>query len=151
MFGAAIALGTQDEARAKNELQLALASGAKHGLENTLSEHLFRPTTATLCAYALKHGIEPDYVKRIIHAQHLSAPSPEQSEWPWPVRIRALGGFSLEIEERPVSFSGKAPKKPLELLKALVATGGEPTWISTGSASSSGRTLKGIPSEMCLT
>ncbi len=31
---------------------------------------------------------------------------------------------SPEIEDRPVSFSGKAPKKPLELLKALVATGG---------------------------
>jgi LuxR family transcriptional regulator, maltose regulon positive regulatory protein len=54
----------------------------------------------------------------------LAAPSPERDEWPWPVRIRALGGFSLEIEDRPVSFSGKAPKKPLELLKALVATGG---------------------------
>jgi LuxR family transcriptional regulator, maltose regulon positive regulatory protein len=124
MFSAAIALGVKDEERAKNELRLALALGAKHGLENTFSEHLFRPTTAALCAYALKHGIEPDYVKRIIHAQHLPAPSPEIEDWPWPVRIRALGGFSLEFEDRPVSFAGKAPKKPLELLKALVATGG---------------------------
>src|SRR5918999_3427784 len=124
MLGAGIALGVKDEERAKTGLQLALALGAKHGLENTLSEHLFRPTTAALYAYALQHGIEPNYVKRIIHAQRLSAPSPEQDEWPWPVRIRALGGFSLEIEGRPVSFSGKAPKKPLELFKALVATGG---------------------------
>ncbi|MGH8515046.1 MAG: AfsR/SARP family transcriptional regulator, partial [Gammaproteobacteria bacterium] len=125
MLNAGIALGIMDEERAKTELRLALALGAKHGLENTLSEHLFRRTTTALCAYALQHGIEPDYVKRIIRAQHLSAPSPEIADWPWPVRIRALGGFSLEIEDRPVSFSGKAPKKPLELLKALVATGGK--------------------------
>jgi len=124
MLSAGIALGLMDEERAKTELRRALALGAKHGLENTLSEHLFHRTTAALCAYALRHGIEPDYVKKIIHAQHLAAPSPELEDWPWPVRIRALGGFSLEIEDRPVSFSGKAPKKPLELLKALVGTGG---------------------------
>ena len=63
-------------------------------------------------------------MKKIIHAQHLAAPSPERDEWPWPVRIRALGEFSLEVEDRLVSFSGKAPKKPLELLKVLVGTGG---------------------------
>lgn len=45
-------------------------------------------------------------------------------DWAWPARIRAFGAFSLEIEDRPVSFSGKAPKKPLALLKALVAFGG---------------------------
>lgn len=124
MFSAGIALGLMDKERAKNKLRLALALEVKHGLENTLSEHLFHRTTAALCVYALRHGIERDYVKKIIHAQHLAAPSPEIEDWPWPVRIRALGRFSLEIEDRPVSFSGKAPKKPLELLKALVATGG---------------------------
>jgi ATP/maltotriose-dependent transcriptional regulator MalT len=124
ILSAGIALGEKDEERAKTTLRVALAVGAKHGFENTLSEHLIRPTTAALCAYALKHGIESDYVKRIIQAQHLAAPSPEMENWPWPVRIRAFGGFSLAIEERLVSFSGKAPKKPLELLKALMATGG---------------------------
>ncbi len=133
MLSAWIALATKDEEHANNKLRRALVLGAKHGLENTLSEHLFRRTTAALCAYALRHGIEPDYVKKIIRAQHLVAPSPEIEDWPWPVRIRALGGFSLEIEDRPVSFSGKAPKKPLELLKALVATGGTDVaiaWLS---------------------
>ncbi len=124
ILSAGIALGVRDEERAKAELRRALALGEKHGLENTLSEHFFRRTTAALCAYALKHGIEAEYVKKIIHAQHLAAPSREIEDWPWPVRVRALGRFSLEIKERPASFSGKAPKKPLELLKALVATGG---------------------------
>ncbi len=72
----------------------------------------------------MKWSATPSPPFKIIQAQHLAAPSPEIADWPWPVRIRALGGFSLEIEDRPVSFSGKAPKKPLELLKALVGTGG---------------------------
>ena len=124
LLSAGIALGVKDEERAKAELRRALALGAKHGLENVLSEHFVRRTTAALCAYALKHGIEPNYVKRIIHTQHLAPPLPDIENWPWPVQIRALGGFSLAIEGRLLSFSGKAPKKPLELLKALVATGG---------------------------
>jgi pentatricopeptide repeat protein len=130
MFSAGIALGEKAEERAKAALESALALGAKHGLENTLSEHLVRPMTAALCAYALERDIQPHYVKRIIQTQHLAAPSPEIENWPWPVRIRALGGFSLAIEEQPVFFSGKAPKKPLELLKALVAMGG--TGVDTG-------------------
>ena len=73
---------------------------------------------------ATKAVIETVQVKRVIRSQRFCAPSPQIEDWPWPVRIRALGGFSLEIEDRPISFSGKAPKKPLELLKALVGTGG---------------------------
>jgi|SRR5918992_5336402 two-component SAPR family response regulator len=90
------------------------------GLKHYPSEYMFRRTFTDLCAFALKHRIETVYVKRVIRSQRLYAPSPEIEDWPWPVRIR---GFSLEIEDRPVSFSGKAPKKPLEPLKALVATG----------------------------
>jgi hypothetical protein len=99
MFSAGIALGVMDEERAKIELRWALALGAEHGLENTLSEHFLRRTTAALCAYALKHGIETYYVKRIIHAQHLAAPSSERDEWLWPVRVHALG-IREQLRER---------------------------------------------------
>ena len=75
MFSAGIALDMKDEERAQAKLRLALTLGAKHGLENSLSEHFFHPTTAALCAYALKHGIETDYARRIIRAQRLSVPS----------------------------------------------------------------------------
>ncbi len=122
-FGAGIALGLGNEDRAKDQLRRAMALGAKYGLEHLFAEHLVRPVTAVLCAHALKHGIEPDYVKRIIHAQRLAPPSAEIENWPWPVRIRALGGFALELADRPITFSGKTPKKPLELLKALATSG----------------------------
>jgi DNA-binding SARP family transcriptional activator len=44
--------------------------------------------------------------------------------WPWPIRIRTLGGFQLLREDAPVGFSGKGPGRPIELLKVLVALGG---------------------------
>lgn len=124
MFSAGIALGMKEEEQAQIKLRLALNLGAKHGLENTFSEHLFHRMTTSLCAYALKHGIETDYAKRIVRAQRLSAPSVDIEEWPWQVRIYALGRFTVQVDDQPLVFTGKVPKKPLELLKALVAAGG---------------------------
>lgn len=42
----------------------------------------------------------------------------------WPVRIYTLGRFSLLINEEPVEFGRKFPRKPLEFLKTLIALGG---------------------------
>jgi DNA-binding SARP family transcriptional activator len=44
--------------------------------------------------------------------------------WPWPVKIFLLGRFEISVDGKPVQFSGKVQKKPLLLLKALVALGG---------------------------
>lgn len=75
---------------------------------------------------ALEHGIEVDYVQESIRRRRL-APPPEAlhlERWPFPVRIYTLGRFSVLIDGRPLEFSGKAQRKPLELLMALVALGG---------------------------
>jgi DNA-binding SARP family transcriptional activator len=45
--------------------------------------------------------------------------------WPWPFRISTLGGFQLLKEGAPVEFSGKGPGRPMELLKVLIAMGGQ--------------------------
>ena len=42
-----------------------------------------------------------------------------------PVKIYSLGRFLIEIDGNPIRFTAKAQRKPLELLKALVALGGE--------------------------
>ena len=44
--------------------------------------------------------------------------------WPWPLKIRTLGAFALLRDDKPLASTGKAQKKPLELLKAVVAHGG---------------------------
>lgn len=42
----------------------------------------------------------------------------------WPVRIHTLGRFSILCNDQPLTFATKTPKKPLELLKVLIALGG---------------------------
>ena len=43
--------------------------------------------------------------------------------WPWPVRVHALGRFEIVVDGRALRFEGKAQHKPLALLKILVAAG----------------------------
>jgi DNA-binding SARP family transcriptional activator len=41
-----------------------------------------------------------------------------------PIRIQTLGGFALTIDGEPLPAMRKQPRKPLKLLKALIARGG---------------------------
>jgi LuxR family maltose regulon positive regulatory protein len=79
-----------------------------------------------VAARALEAGIEVDYVRELIRRNRL-APDPENpglEKWPWPVKIFTLGRFELLVDDRPVAFGRKVQRRPLELLKALVALGG---------------------------
>ncbi len=80
-----------------------------------------------LCIEALRAGIEVEYVKDLIRRRNLvpEAPPLELEDWPWPLKVFTLGKFSLLVDDRPLYFSGKARQKPLELLKALIALGGQ--------------------------
>jgi DNA-binding response OmpR family regulator len=53
----------------------------------------------------------------------------------WPLKIYTLGQFALLREGEPVVFSRKVQKRPLDLLKALIAYGGVRADISTLVAS----------------
>ncbi|RPH63291.1 MAG: hypothetical protein EHM83_10365 [Burkholderiales bacterium] len=81
---------------------------------------------ARLCRIALENSIEPDFVRALIRLRGLQ---PDEADvrlerWPWPVRLRALGGFAIELHGEPLRFTGKVQKRPLELLRALIALGG---------------------------
>ena len=78
-----------------------------------------------LLLFALIEGIEAEYARALIAEFAISAESPDIDVWPWPVRIRALGGFALTVNGAPVHSGRKTPKKPLELLKALISQGGQ--------------------------
>ncbi|GEM_PF-185629 len=49
----------------------------------------------------------------------------------WPLRIHALGQFTLLRDGQPIVFSRKVQKRPLDLLKALIAHGAIRTNTST--------------------
>lgn len=47
------------------------------------------------------------------------------------IRIHTLGRFAIEIDGWPLDFSGRLPRKPLDLLTAIVARGGRDVAVST--------------------
>jgi DNA-binding SARP family transcriptional activator len=79
---------------------------------------------ASLCAEALEAGIEPCYARRLIDQAGLFPPSPNLSNWPYPVRIHTLGQWAVVVKGQPLRFSGKAQRRPLLLLQSLLARRG---------------------------
>jgi adenylate cyclase len=49
----------------------------------------------------------------------------------WPLKIHTLGRFSVEVNGQPLKFSRKVQKKPLDMLRVLVAYGGVRVEAST--------------------
>ena len=103
-------------------LRDAMKNGRRERMFNTLQ--WLAPQMSRLCALALEQGIEPAYVTELIRVRHLAPPSLEMRVWPWPVKIHTLGRFELLKDDQPLRVEGKTQRKPLALLKALIALGG---------------------------
>lgn len=79
---------------------------------------------ARLCAWALEAGIEAEFARTVIADRQLEAEGIEVVAWPWPIRVRTLGRFAIEIDGAALSMRGKVARKPLELLQFIIASGG---------------------------
>lgn len=86
---------------------------------------------AAVCAAALEHGIETDFVREVIAERSLTAVRADLSAWPWSIRVRTLGALRIELHGKALVFRGKVAKKPLELLLFVVASGGSDVSAST--------------------
>lgn len=125
LAAAEAALVTGEEAAALAAVKSAFALGREHGYRHA-PWWRSRPV-ADLCVLAMRHGVEPEYARALARERNLvpQAPPFRIRDWPWPFRIRTLGGFQLLRGTAPVEFGGKGPGRPLELLKVLIALGGE--------------------------
>jgi ATP/maltotriose-dependent transcriptional regulator MalT/DNA-binding SARP family transcriptional activator len=121
---AEIAMRDDDEPACVEHLRRALAVGAAQRFQN----HTWwsSKVMARLYAIALAHGIEENYVVSVIRKRRLPPPDDvvPPDNWPWPLRIQTLGRFAVLKDGEPMDFTGKASRRPLELLKALIALGG---------------------------
>ena len=105
--------------RLRESLSLARERNRKYFLRYL--ECAMRP----LFMLALDLGIETQLVQQLIRMFRLKAPADAPDLWPRPIRILALGHFEVLVNDEPLEFSRKIPKKTLALLKALVAYGGQ--------------------------
>ncbi len=94
---------------------------------NYLSFPLWRPEMlAKMCSAALEAGVETEYVAKLIEDRslQLNAVSSALLNWPWPLRVQTLGQFRVCRDGEPIAFTGKAQRRPLDLLKVVIAYGG---------------------------
>lgn len=121
---AQIAFDQGNEKIALDALRTGLMLGRKGGYCTSFG---WRPTViAKLCGRALDAGIETDYVRDLIAKRHLVPDdSPDIEAWPWPVKVYTLGGFAVLKNDQPLAFGHKVQRKPLALLKAVIAFGGK--------------------------
>jgi DNA-binding SARP family transcriptional activator len=112
--------GARGEARA--ELDVGFAHARRFDLT-----HFFRAlpqVAAELCGVALELNADPAFARKAIAARMLACPDIGIAAWPWPLRVRALGGFAIERDGVPLKFARKSPKRLLDLLRLITALGG---------------------------
>lgn len=104
-------------------LREGLALGKKTG-QSVIAPHALARITSYLYSEALNRDIEVDYVRTLIRAFNIQPVLHDVANWPWPIRIYTLGRFTVLCSDAPVKPSSKTQKKPLDLLRALIALGG---------------------------
>jgi ATP/maltotriose-dependent transcriptional regulator MalT/DNA-binding SARP family transcriptional activator len=117
-------------AACREPIRRAFFLARQHGAYN--HSHWRTDTMSRLCALALEHDIESDYARELVRRRQLPPPSDSQApeQWPWRFRLYTLGRFALVRDGEPVAFTGKTQRKPLDLLRALVALGGRGVSVS---------------------
>ena len=104
-------------------LRLGLEIGRQYGYQHFL--WWWPAALSRICARALEEGIEVDYVRALIRQRGLVPEGAAASAaWPWKLRISTLGNFRVLKDDAPLGSTGKAQRRPLDLLKVLIAYGG---------------------------
>ncbi|MGH8678566.1 MAG: hypothetical protein ACREUQ_09480, partial [Burkholderiales bacterium] len=93
-------------------LKQALAVGKPR---NYLTYPLWLPgPLSRLCGIALENAIEPEFVASLIRERELELDARQSAliDWPWPLKVQTLGQFRVLKNGAPISFTGKAQRRP---------------------------------------
>jgi len=126
LIEAHLALRRADRPRALVALRRAFDVGRACGFDFGPMPFCCGDMMPRLAALALEHDVDAPFAQHIIRRHALPAPAGAGERWPWPIRIRTLGGFGIERDGAPAPASRKESRKPLDLLKLLIAAGGGP-------------------------
>ncbi len=120
---ALVAIQEQELMETRDALQRGFETASLIGGPGSLSSMLGQ--TATVLATALKLDIGTATAQDWIRRMQLTCPDPTLAQWPWPIKIFTLGKFLALKDDVPLSFGKKAPKRLLQLLKAIIVLGGD--------------------------
>ncbi|MEP7280728.1 MAG: BTAD domain-containing putative transcriptional regulator [Rubrivivax sp.] len=114
-----------DVPRALSALRRGFAVGQSCGFDFGPLPYCCGDMMPRLLALALVHDVDTAFAQQMVRRHALRAPAGAPATWPWAVRIRTLGTFAIEIDGGATEVPRKESRKPLDLLKLLVALGGE--------------------------
>ena len=99
----------------------AAEAGSRHGFRRIAGMN--RARLSALANRGLEQGADPAATRRAVALWQLPPPLGIAHEaWPFAVQIRALGGFTVEVDGVRIAMgTGKAQRKPMELLWSLLA------------------------------
>lgn len=115
-------------------LRQAFVEARTYGFDYGPLPYCCGQTMSRLCALALNHGIDRKLAADIVRRYALPAPKQAGEYWPWPVRIRSFGHFAVECDGKAMAQSRKESRKPLDLLKLMIALGGTAVRVDRLSA-----------------
>lgn len=104
-------------------LQELLRAQREHGDCFPMLMRIVPQVAQAVLALALREGIEVGHVRSKILEHAFSPPDRLTPDWPWPLAVRAFGAMELSFRGEILKSGGKAQKRPLLLLKALLAAG----------------------------
>jgi len=119
---AMLALRRGDRQALRAELQTLFDRASAHG--TAFPARFVAGWIPKLCAEALALEIHVPFVRALIRRQGWQHGGGDAARWPWRIRIEAFGRFAVTIDDHPLTFGNRVPRKILSLLKVLVALGG---------------------------
>ncbi len=125
LIEAQLALRRGDRPRCLAALAHAFAVGREHGYDFGPMPYCCGDMMSRLALLAIENGVDAPFAQAIVRRYALPAPAGAGERWPWPVRVRTLGRFVIEHQGAPLPAARKESRKPLDLLKLLIAFGGE--------------------------
>lgn len=118
-----LALREGDDALAEKALRSLFQSSQEDEVRGFVN--WFGKWMPNLCAEALARSIEVEHVHHLIQVYGWHPPSPDVQVWPWPIKIYALGLLEIRVDNVLLASRRKAPRRVLDLLKAIIVAGGQ--------------------------
>lgn len=88
----------------------------------------WRPDEAArILVRALEEQVEPAFVRLLIRNLQIKPVGVARysTAWPWVIKVYTLGKFEILVNDQPLQFGRKTPRKTLALLQAIIAHGGQ--------------------------
>ncbi len=134
LIEAHLAQRSGDLPRCLAALARAFAVGREYGYDFGPMPYACGDMMSSLTLLAIRHDVDPAFAHGLIRRHALPAPGGAGEHWPWPIRIQTLGRLSIEREGTQAAAARKESRKPLDLLKLLLALGGEAVPVARLSA-----------------